>query len=317
MRTLTLHDSQSGSTARILPEVGFNCYAFRAAVGPDLVDVLHAEPGFENGDKRPSGSGIPILFPFPNRIRQGRFRWGDRSFELPAGDGIGNAIHGFVLDRPWRVTTADDEMAVGEFQLSVDAPDRVALWPVDFLIEVRYTLRGASLRADVKVVNAGEEPLPWGFGTHPYFSLPVGPRSHAADCLVQVPASESWELSGLLPTGKRLPVDARVDLRDGESMEGRKLDDVLTGVAVQQNRVQASVMDPAAGIEVVQVADEIFREWVVYTPPAGTSVCIEPYTCVTDAINLQPEGIDAGLQVLKPGAEFRTWIEICASPIYA
>jgi len=32
---------------------------------------------------------------------------------------------------------------------------------------------------------------------------------------------------------------------------------------------------------------------------------IEPYTCITDAINRQPQGIDAGLQVIAPGEEWR------------
>src|SRR5262249_40913504 len=147
-----------------------------------------------------------------------------------------------------------------------------------------------------------------GLGTHPYFSLPLSSQSKAEDCLVQVPAAERWELAEFLPTGKRLPVDPRTDLREGVSLEGRMLDDVLTGVTSQEQRVQSVVMDPQAGLEVAQVADEIFREWVVYTPPGRPCVCIEPYTCPTDAVNLEALGISAGWRVLKPGGEFRTWI---------
>jgi aldose 1-epimerase len=44
---------------------------------------------------------------------------------------------------------------------------------------------------------------------------------------------------------------------------------------------------------------------------------MEPYTCVTDAINLQQRGIDAGWRVLQPGDEFLTWIEITARPVVA
>jgi aldose 1-epimerase len=76
-------------------------------------------------------------------------------------------------------------------------------------------------------------------------------------------------------------------------------------------------MDEKAGVQVAQVYDPVFRECVVYTPPNRPAVCIEPYTCVTDAINLQAQGIDTGWRVLKTGDEFRTWIEIRASLIYA
>ncbi len=76
-------------------------------------------------------------------------------------------------------------------------------------------------------------------------------------------------------------------------------------------------MDPAAGLEIRQSFDSAFRELVVYTPPHGRSVCLEPYTCITDAIHLSELGIDGGWRVLDPGAEFRTWFQITAGMIYA
>jgi aldose 1-epimerase len=73
MPVLTITDPHTGSTARIAPELGFNCFEFRAMVGGQPVDVLDSLPGFENGQAKASSSGIPILFPFPNRIRAGKF----------------------------------------------------------------------------------------------------------------------------------------------------------------------------------------------------------------------------------------------------
>ena len=61
----------------------------------------------------------------------------------------------------------------------------------------------------------------------------------------------------------------------------------------------------------------MFRELVAFTPPTRASVCLEPYTCITDAVDLQPQGIDAGWRVLAPGDEIRTWIEIEAGPVIA
>ncbi len=76
-------------------------------------------------------------------------------------------------------------------------------------------------------------------------------------------------------------------------------------------------MDEESGLQVMQQWGPAFREIVVYTPPGRNAVCLEPYTCATDAINLQQRGIDAGWQVLEPRAEFRTWIEITASEVIA
>lgn len=317
MPELILNDSQFGSRARLLPEVGFNCFSLQVPVLDQLVEALDAEAGFEAGDKRGTRSGIPWLFPFPNRIERGRYTWNGIDYQLPVSDAFGNAIHGFVMDRPWRVLTADSQVAIAEFQLSIDAPDRRALWPSDFVFEVRYTLRQACLRADIRIVNAGDQPLPWGLGTHPYFKTPLGATSQQGQCLIQVPAVESWELHNCLPTKRRLPVNSRTDLREGAALEGLQLDDVLTSLTPKQDVITTAILDPQAGIQITQITAPLFRECVVFTPPGRPCVCLEPYTCVTNAINLQHQGIDTGWQVLAVGGEIRTWWEIHVGPILA
>ena len=319
MKPLTLTNTRTGSTARILPEFGFNLYQLQLPVGKRTVDVLDATADFPTTGNSPSHSGIPLLFPFPNRIRGGRYTWAGREYVLDGihQDGQGNSIHGLVIDRPWRVIQVIENAAVGQFQLSVDAPDRRSFWPADFLLEVRYELRDAGLHCDIRVFNPDSTPLPFGFGTHPYFRIPLSPSGKAGDCLIQAPVAEEWELVGCLPTGKRLPVSGRKNLRDGQEVEGLKLDDAFTGMTATDDRIDTVVMDPAAGLEIRQSFDPAFRELVVYTPPHGRSVCLEPYTCITDAIHLSEQGIDGGWRVLGPGAEFRTWFQITAGLIYA
>ncbi len=327
METLEIRDAASGSSAKILPELGFNCYAFRAVVRSPggrvwNVDVVDAAPEFAQGQGRPSGHGIPILFPFPNRIRDGRYEWADRQWQIPLDavccDENGNAIHGFCLDRPWRVVDQSDDSVVGEFQLSVDAPHLRPSWPADFRIRVRYRVQGPVLRADVLIQNPDQVPLPWGFGTHPYFRLPLAEGSDPGKCLVEVPAREQWELVDCLPTGKRLPVGPACDLREGGYWGELKLDHVLTGLEPEDDgTIRCSVVDSEAGLQVTQRCGSEFREIVVYTPPGRTSVCLEPYTCVTDAVNLQSCVADTGWRVLEPGGEQRLWIEIRAGLVLA
>jgi aldose 1-epimerase len=88
------------------------------------------------------------------------------------------------------------------------------------------------------------------------------------------------------------------------------LDDVYTDVRPTNGAIECIMRDPAAGLEIVQRSDAIFRDLVIFTPPNRHAVCMEPYTCVTDAINLQRQGIDAGLRILPPRAEVSAWIDI-------
>ena len=57
-------------------------------------------------------------------------------------------------------------------------------------------------------------------------------------------------------------------------------------------------------------SDAIFRELVVYTPPGRDAICFEPYTCPTDAINLEAKGIPAGIIVLSPKETFFATVRI-------
>lgn len=319
MSVITLTDSRTGSTARIAPELGFNCFEFTAHVRDWTIRVLEADPAFADGSQRPSGHGIPILFPFPNRIRDARYFWDGREYSIPAETGrhdkAGNAIHGFCLDRPWRVISRGDRFVVGQFQLSVDAPERRPLWPADYLIEVRYELRGASLRGDIRIENPGSVPLPWGFGTHPYFHVPLDESSRLGNCLVEVPACQEWVLQDSLPTGNCREVTRAKDLREGEYLDVLQLDDVLTDLQAENNVVACAIYDEAAGLQVTQRCGPEFREYVVFTPPQRPCVCLEPYTCATDAINLHARGIDAGLRVLNPGQQAHLWFEITAGTL--
>lgn len=317
MSVLTITDPHSGSTARIAPDLGFNCFEFRAMVQGCPVDVLSSMPGFAEGGQRASGSGIPILFPFPNRIRGGRFTWNRVDYTLPVSDKFGNAIHGLCLDRPWRVINHQANLVTGQFQLSLDAPDRLSLWPTDFIIEVDYEIVQNRLRANFRIGNPTNDPLPWGLGTHPYFRLPLGNATRPGDCLIEVPAAKRWKLIDCLPTGELLALDEDYDLRSGAYVGQVPLDDVYTGIETGGPQFDCTVMDEQSGLQVIQTCPPIFREIVVFTPPGRDAVCLEPYTCPTDAINLSAQGMECGWRTLEPASEFHTWIDISAGPILA
>ena len=105
-------------------------------------------------------------------------------------------------------------------------------------------------------------------------------------------------------TGEIRPVDARLDFRKGQPIKGLKLDDVLTGLEYHGRRGLARLVDLDKKAEFRLTFDDRIRELVVYTPPNKPDVlAVEPYTQTTDAINLQPKGIDAGLRVLGHGRQ--------------
>lgn len=307
-----LEDTSSGAIAEVWPTAGFNCYRWQVQPHGRPLELLYAAPDLFNGGK-PTRSGIPVLFPFPNRIRDGRYTWEGRDYQLPLDDPAGkNAIHGFAVRHPWRIIEegADDVSAwvTGEFHAWLDAPETKQLWPTDH--EIRLTLRLAEnrLRLEARVRNPDGRPLPFGLGYHPYFRVaPVN------DVQVQAAATARWELIDTLPTGK-LITPGTADLDSWRSLRDVSLDDVLTGLPGEPLRdglvPRGAVRYSEAGVTLEQWASPCFRDLVVFTPPHREAVCLEPYTCITDAINLQSRGIETGWRILPPGEMWSAVVEL-------
>ena len=69
------------------------------------------------------------------------------------------------------------------------------------------------------------------------------------------------------------------------------------------------LLEPARDLSLRLKADAVFRNLVIFTPPHREAIAVEPYTCITDAINLQARGVDAGLLVLPPGGSWQAALE--------
>lgn len=301
----TLHDDATGSSASILPSFGFNLFDLRLPAAGQVRPVLVSAPDWADQPRGGAGNGTPILFPYPNRVRGAKFTFGGKDYTVPVKNGP-NGIHGFALDAPWDVTehagTASEASITGRYQISKATPAMSAHWPTDAVLQVRYALTGSRLTMTINVSNPTAEELPYGFGIHPYFRLPLAPGGDAAETKVIMPVSKYWVLDEFLPTGEVRPVDTRLDFRKGQSRKGLKLDDVMTGLEFEGDWCICRLIDETLGSEFRLRFDKTFRELVAYTPPRQDDVIsLEPYTQTTDAINLDAKGVDAGLRRLGHG----------------
>jgi aldose 1-epimerase len=315
-----LEDPATGSRAEVWPAHGFNCYRWHVEFEGQR-ELLFTNPQFFD-EERPTRGGIPVLFPFPNRIRDGWFAWAGKDYRLPLNDPSGkNAIHGFACRRPWRVVDqgVDDAGAwvTGEFQGSVDSHGTCDFWPADYRIRLTCRLGARALRLEAVIDNPDEVPLPFGLGYHPYFRVPLLP---GAETYVEVPAADYWELKDSLPNGIRQRATGHRDLSTPRPFASLVLDDVLTDLdcTIQPGTDglcrRGRLSGPAGEASLQVLASRDFREVVVFTPPHREAVCVEPYTCTTDAINLQQRGTNAGLLVLPPGGRWAGVVHMSLDP---
>ena len=307
-------EQQGKAVAEIVPELGNNCYAFRVSDGNFWYPVIDSPPDLETLEQRPTAYGNPILFPFPNRIRNGKWEFEGKSYQFDKQPESPTTIHGLLLNLPYNVDkhTADGNGATLVCSLkSDDFPDVIRQYPFPFKIEITYTIKDAVLTMDVKIKNTGENNMPMGFGIHPYFRVDISAKADASKAVISVPANKYWELDDVLvPTGKQLDVEGTLDLRYGQPFEKLKLDHVFTDVNLVGSVSRCSIENKDTGHGMIMESDAQFRELVVYTPPDRDAICFEPYTCPTDAINLEAKGIPAGVIVLAPDETFSATVRI-------
>lgn len=307
-------DRETGSSARILASLGFNCFNWQPMLNDGPREMLWSEDGFERGDKRPSGSGIPLLFPFPGRIGGAAFTFKGRRYQLEPGDAFGNAIHGFVFNRPWQVVEQSGHRVVGEFHASLIDRTILERWPADFRIRVAYEVRGSELLTEIRYTNEGDGPLPCGFGTHAYFRLPLTANGDVERTLVRAPVTQVWEAAEMLPTGGKVPATGEYDLAAGGPLAGRKFDTYFTGLLPDADGlIRTRIADPTTGRAVTQTFDRTFTQCIVYTPPHRQAICLEPYTCLPDPFRMTAAGYDTGWQILAPGGVVETSVRIAVS----
>lgn len=303
--------NDQGHRLEVWPAMGFNAYRWAVAGDPPIEMLWRTANFFE--EAKPSRSGFPILFPFPNRIRDGKFAFEGKEYRLPTRDPAGkNAIHGFVLAAPWQVVYAgadwDSAWIVGEVVGSAVAPELANLWPADFRLRVSYRLGKGCLRVEAKAINPGTTPLPMGLGYHPYFRTePFGGDA----AIVQLLTKRHWKLDENLPTGESDGVElGEVAYRDV------KWDDLFSGFAERfespTSLIPAARMRDAAGEKSLTLSVSPDFPWMVaFTPPHREAVCFEPYTCATDAIHAPVgSGLALGWRQLAPGATWKGAIEL-------
>jgi aldose 1-epimerase len=169
-------------------------------------------------------------------------------------------------------------------------------YPFKFSMRLTYTLGSRSFSCTTFVRNLDKCAIPMGDGWHPYFT--TAGRSNRL--LLSLPPHSVVELTGQkVPTGRLVRPNRKMSTI---ALRRKKLDSVFD-LGEKRRRVTTKLINPKSGVELhlwQEAGAGKYRYLVVYRPPSGTSVAIEPWTCAPNAANNK-----LGLIVLKPGGTFR------------
>ncbi|GAB1816479.1 aldose 1-epimerase [Mycobacterium sp. MUNTM1] len=289
MHVVTLHDPSSPVVAQFVPEAGMIGTSLRDAG----VELLGQRRGLDAYISDGKTMGIPLLYPWANRLDENTYTAQDVTVTLTPGengvraDPNGLPIHGVLAAYPgWRVTAEIANELTAELDFGAD-PRLLASFPYPHVLAVTARLADRRLTVRTTVTATGDRAVPLCFGFHPYLQLPDAPR---ADWVIDTPPLRHLGLDDRgLPTG-----DSERQPALSEALRDNAFDDAYDQVG------EGSVFAVSGGGRRIEVHfDAGYPAAQIFAPPADDPakaiVCFEPMTAPTDALRR------GGYRCARPG----------------
>jgi len=284
------HRIEYGTQRATVVEVGGGLRAYE-------VDGFPVIDGYAE-DEMASAARGQVLIPWPNRLADGVYRFGEQAHQLPLTEPAqSNAIHGLVRWSAWDLIEA--------------SPRRVSLghvlWPqagYPFMLafELVYELSDLGLEVTIAAENVGTHTAPYGAGQHPYIRAEL---TSVEKSVLRLPA-EAWLETDhrQIPTGRVLSTaGTEYEFNSPRTIGSTRLDTAFTGLGRDHDGLAWIELTSSDGRrQVAMWLDSTFEYLMAFTGDTldetarRRSIALEPMTCAPDAFRNC-----MGLKVLEPG----------------
>ncbi|WP_299551461.1 aldose 1-epimerase [Seonamhaeicola sp.] len=229
-----------------------------------------------------------ILFPFANRIKDGKYAFNGKEFQFEANQKEeNNALHGLVYNKTFEVINSKADAGSASVTLEYNETNESIGFPYTYAIRLEYSFSKEDFELKVTVKNTDSKAFPFTLGWHPYFL-----SDHLYDSMLQLDSTQKVVLGDRnITTGI-----SETDTTEAIKIRGQQLDDCWI-----LNSDEVVFRTPKYDLKFNATGDNNFLQ--VYTPPKDNTIAIEPTTGVSDSFNN-----NIGLQVLNANDTYGiTW----------
>lgn len=282
-----------GDQRAVVVEVGGALRSY-AVEGQELLD------GYSAQERCTSARGQSLI-PWPNRLRDGRYRFEGEEHQLPLTEPAKqNAIHGLVRWASWSAASWVEDRVSMQHLLYPQSG-----WPFSLALEIEYSLAGDGLTVRSSACNLSTGACPYGAGAHPYLTLGtdrIDPLRLQAPGRRYLTSDERG-----IPTGSEPVEGTRFDFLKARVLGDNQLDTGYGDLRRDEDgRARVRVTTPDGRRRSTLWLDENYRYLMLFTgdslpEPARRrrGLGIEPMTCAPNALQS-----GEGLQILAPGEWF-------------
>jgi aldose 1-epimerase len=273
---IVLKDSISGTRARIIPSYG-------ASIDELVINNTKVITNLKPLDYKKTYPSS-ILFPFANRINQGKYTYNGHNYNLECNENeASNALHGLVYNKPFTVEEEKQFENHTEIKLFYEELNPPIGYPFKFRIELRYKLTKESLSLKMNVINLDKKKLPFTLGWHPYFKSFDLCQSHIK-----------------FNSTKKIKCDKNnitINTEEFKSKMPLSLNKITFDDAFILEHPRIEFYTPEYDLVLTSSAKENYLQ--LYTPLNTNAIAIEPMTGVSDSFNNK-----IGLKELSPGKSY-------------
>ncbi len=280
-----------GRQQAVITEVGGGLRAYTID-GRDIID------GYGENEMVTVARGAPLL-PWPNRLRDGRYEFMGTTYQTPITEvARQNAIHGLTRWLNWNGSQETGDRVV--MSLLLHPQDG---YPFTLSLSIDYRLSEHGLAVRTTATNAGDQPLPYGAGQHPYITVGTDRIDQAA---LRLPALLRLEVDERqIPTGRLIQVGGtESDFLELRPIGATRLDTAFTNLIADTDGLTRILMQSPDGRQRVALwMDQTYSYVMVFTGDTipdprrrRTGLALEPMTCAPNAFQ---NGL--GLIRLDPG----------------
>lgn len=273
-QSCTLRDPSSQLVATFVPGAGM----IGTSLSDASVELLGQRRGLQAYVSDHKTMGLPLLYPWANRLSGNLYRVGDTEVTLTPGSGgvhtdaHGAPIHGTLAGDPgWRVTEQSPSTLTAELDFG-SRPDLLASFPFPHLLRSAVWIADRTLTVRTTITATSEAAVPLCFGFHPYLQLPGVPRQQWR---IDTPPMRSRMVDTRgIPTGATAPYPSATEVL-GEKVFDDGFDDVTPG----------AVFALSGGGRRIEVQfDAGYPAAQIYAPATEDVICFEPMAAPTDAL---------------------------------
>ena len=235
------------------------------------------------------------LFPWGNRVRDGKYSFQDADYQLSINEiGFNNAIHGFLSFANFEVVEEEVNEIEAILTLRYTYKATQLGFPFPFVLDIQHIFSSdEGLEVNYTIKNTGGKDMPMVLGWHPYFKIE---GETADDWQIDFPATHQFKSDSQMISVEKV----EVDFKGVMDLKGKTLDAVF--MVEPSSKVEAKLYSPQKNMTINVWQEGLkggFSFMVVYIPAARDCIAIEPMTGNTNAFNSND-----GLLVLEAGKTF-------------